>query len=279
MNRTGIVNALIGLLLTLALPRCANSQTMEYPLAVAAAADGSLYVADRNLPGIWKIQDGVPSVYFQASKTFRTPLNAVRCLAVDASGTLYAGDSSTREVYRFDASGKPQPLTTGGIGIPMAIALNSKGNLLVADLEQHKIFEVPSAGGKATEFAKVQAPRGLAIDGKDRVWVLSNSKQPLVRIDENRKTEVLIEEAMFEFTHQLVLDGEETAYFCDGYAKTLWKMKAGGKPEKMFVGEPLKNPVGLGLAGDQLLVADPHQKTIYTLPKSGATTLVDMVKK
>jgi hypothetical protein len=56
-------------------------------------------------------------------------------------------------------------------------------------------------------------------------------------------------------------------------------MKAGGKPEKMFVGEPLKNPVGLGLAGDQLLVADPHQKTIYTLPKSGATTLVDMVKK
>jgi len=279
MNRKGILSALVGFLVTLAIHDKVHSQGMEYPLAVAAASDGTLYVADRNLPGIWKIQDGVPTIYFQASKTFRTPMNAIRCLAIDSSGTLYAGDSSTREIYRFDASGKPQPLTAGGIGIPMAIAINSKGNLLVADLEQHKIFEVPSAGGKATEFAKVQAPRGIAIDGKDRVLVLSNSKQPLVRIDENRKTEVLVEEAMFEFTHQLVIDSDETVFFCDGYAKTIWKMANGGKPEKMFVGEPLKNPVSLCLTSDQILIADPHQKTIFALPKSGATTLVDMVKK
>lgn len=279
MNRRGILSALFGLLATVVLCRDVRSQTMEYPLAVVAAKNGTLFVADRNLPGIWKIQDGVPSIHFQASKTFRTPLNAVRCLAIDANGVLYAGDSATREVYRLDEAGKPQPLTSGGIGIPMAIAIDSKGNLLVADLEQHKIFEVPSAGGKATEFAKVQAPRGIAIDSQDRVWVLSNSKQPLVRIGQDRKTEILVNESMFEFTHQLVLDSEENAYFCDGYAKTIWKIPAGGKPEKMFVGEPLKNPVGLWLAGDQIWIADPHQKTIFMLPKSGEKTMIDTVKK
>ena len=233
---------------------------MEYPIAVAATADGTFYVADRNLPGVWKIQDGAATLFFQGSKKFRTPLNAIRCLATDKEGTLYAGDSATREVYRFDAEGKPQPLTSGGIGIPMALAFNSKGSLLVADLELHRIFEVPAAGGKAVEFAKVDAPRGLAVDSKDRVWVLSNSKKPLIRFDENRKSEVIVEGAMFEFTHQLVVDTDDTAYFCDGYAKALWKIVPNGKPEKIVVGEPLKNPVGLCLTSDRVLIADPHQK-------------------
>ncbi|MCA9069389.1 MAG: hypothetical protein KDA84_10720, partial [Planctomycetaceae bacterium] len=73
---------------------------MQYPLAVVGADKGPVYVADRKLPGIWKIADGKAEVYFQADKRFRTPLNAVRCLALDKQGVLLAGDSSTREVYR-----------------------------------------------------------------------------------------------------------------------------------------------------------------------------------
>ena len=59
-----------------------------YPLAVTAQADGVIYVADRNLPGVWKVVNGQKSIYFQGSKKFRTPLNAVRCLAIDHQGKL-----------------------------------------------------------------------------------------------------------------------------------------------------------------------------------------------
>ncbi|MFM7866081.1 MAG: hypothetical protein ACKPHU_17855, partial [Planctomycetaceae bacterium] len=45
----------------------------QYPLAVAARADGVVFVADRNLPGIWKVENGQKSIFFQASKKFRTP--------------------------------------------------------------------------------------------------------------------------------------------------------------------------------------------------------------
>ncbi|MCY2965441.1 MAG: hypothetical protein NT069_17705 [Planctomycetota bacterium] len=38
---------------------------MEYPLAVAAADNGPVYVADRNLPGVWKITDGKLELLFQ----------------------------------------------------------------------------------------------------------------------------------------------------------------------------------------------------------------------
>ncbi len=252
---------------------------MDYPLGVVAGPDNSIFVADRNLPGIWKIQNGQASIFFQASKKFRTPLNAVRCLAIDSNGKLLAGDSSTREVYRFDTSENPVPMTSGGIGIPTAIAIDSKGNLLVCDLELHCVFEVPAAGGRASEFVKVQAPRGIAVDSEDRVWVVSHSKEPLVRFAKDKTKEVLVSESVFQFAHQIVVDAKGDAYVSDGYAKSVWKIPSKGKPEKFFSGEPLINPVGLAKQGERLLIADPHQKMIYSLALLGEKVLIPELKK
>ena len=268
---------LLGCLLQLTSQQC-FSQGMEYPLAVVAGPDKTMYVADRNLPGIWKIQDGKASIYFQGSKKFRTPLNAVRCLAMDMDGKLLAGDSSTREIYRFDTPENPVPMTAAGIGIPTAIAIDSKGNLLVSDLELHCIFQVPSTGGVATEWVKVPAPRGIAIDAQDRVWVVSHSKEPLVRFATDKTKEVIVSEPLFQFAHQIVVDAKGDSYITDGYAKSVWKIPAEGKPEKFFSGEPLKNPVGLAKQGEKLLLADPHQKMIYSLPLLGEKTIQSELK-
>ena len=59
------------------------AQEMQYPLDVVEADKQTAYVADRNLPGVWKITDGKAEIFFKGSKKFRTPLNAVRCLAID----------------------------------------------------------------------------------------------------------------------------------------------------------------------------------------------------
>ncbi len=275
--RTWMLNGLVGCLLALGSERCFG-EGMDYPLAVVAGQDNSIYVADRNLPGIWKIQDGKASIYYQGSKKFRTPLNAVRCLAIDIDGKLLAGDSSTREVYRFDAPENPVPMTAGGIGIPTAIAIDSKGTLFVCDLELSCIFEIPAAGGKATEFVKVPAPRGIAIDAQDRVWVVSHSKEPLVRFGKDKAKEVIVGEPVFQFAHQVVVDLSGNCYLTDGYAKSIWKIQAQGKPEKFFSGEPLKNPVGLAMQGERLLIADPHQKTVYSLPLQGERSIQSELK-
>jgi hypothetical protein len=81
------------------------SAQMQYPLSAAADESGAIYVADRYLPGVWKIEDGKLATFFEGSKKYRTPLNAVRCVVLDRSGALIAGDTATREVYRFDPSG------------------------------------------------------------------------------------------------------------------------------------------------------------------------------
>ncbi|MCH8828995.1 MAG: NHL repeat-containing protein [Planctomycetes bacterium] len=253
----------------------AGAADFQYPIAIATAKDGTIYVADRNLPGIWKIVDGKATIFHQASKRFRTPLNAIRCLAIDSKGRLLAGDSATRDIYRFEKQGKPKPLTAGRIGIPMAIAADGKGMLFVADLEVGRIWKVPEAGGKPVEVAVLRGPRGVAVDKDANVWIVCTGQNPLRRISPGGKIEVVVAGRPFRFAHNVVLDTKGNAYVSDGYAKTIWKIPPKGKPEKWVSGLPMVNPVGLAWKGANLLVVDPRANAVFEIsPEAKLKTLI-----
>ena len=253
---------------------------LEYPLAIVAGNAGEVFLVDRNVPGVWKATDGTLELFFQGEKKFRTPLNAPRCIAVDAEGRILVGDTSTRQVYRFNAEGKPEALLTGlGIGMPMSIAINKAGEILVADLELHRIWKVPAAGGEAALFVEIAAPRGLCIDSQDRLWVVSHGKNQLVRVAPDGAIEPIVKERTFNFAHNVVVDAEFNAYVIDGYEKAIWKIPPEGKPEKLVEGEPFKNPVGLARRGDDLLVADPHAKAVFQVSKDGKVTRLELMPK
>ncbi|MBW3539902.1 MAG: hypothetical protein KY476_06505 [Planctomycetes bacterium] len=265
------------------LPLNAQGEEMQYPLSVAAAAEGPVYVADLNLPGIWKIEDGKPAIYFQGQKKFRTPLNAVRYVALDPEGRLLACDSATREVYRFDDEGQPKPLTGGRIGIPASLAFDTEGSIFVGDLELQRIWKVPAEGGEPQEFAVVTGARGLAFDAEGWLWVVSQGgEDQLLRISPDGKTiEPVAKGRPFEFPHHVVLDSEsKTAWVTDNYAKAVWKVPRGAAPEKWVSGEPFVRPVGLARRGEKLLVADPHAKAIFEIDAEGkVTTLTSALTK
>ena len=247
------------------------AEEMVYPLAAAVTPDGTVYVADLRLPGVWKVGDGKAEVYFRGQKTFRTPLNAVRCLAVAKDGRLLAGDSATRDVYVFDEAGKPQPLTGGKIGIPVAIAVNAAGDLFVSDLESARIWTVPAAGGEPKEFAVIAGCRGLAFDGAGRLWAAANTGEPVRRFAADGASETVVAEGPFQFPHQVAVLGE-TAYVTDNYAKAVWKIEAGKEPTPLAQGAPFVSPVGLAVRGGDLLVADPHAKRVFVVTLEGKVT-------
>jgi streptogramin lyase len=267
-RRARSIERLVFALVACNLPSAAHAlaEELQYPLAIATHGE-TIYLADRNLPGVWKADDGKLSVYFQASKKFRTPVNAPRCLAVDGEGRLYVGDSATRDVYRFDADGQPQPLTSGTIGIPMGIAVTADGDLLVSDLEVHRIWKVVLSGEKpATEkYADVAAPAGICLDRDQRLWVVSRGTNALYRVTPEKKVEVVVPGREFEFPHDVAIGADQAAFISDGYAKAIWRLPADGKPEKWFSGEPLVNPVGLAWKGDKLLVVDPRAKAVFQI--------------
>ncbi len=248
---------------------------LQYPLTAVASADGkSLFIADLNQTGVWKVSEGKLSMFFQASKKFRTPLNRVRCVGLDRNGKLLAGDSSTREVYRFDDAGHPQPLTNGGIGIPMDLVVDPDNNIFVTDLELKWIWKIPAAGGKAEKFAEVEAPRGITIDADKNLWVVNHGKNQLLRVTPDAKVEVVVEGRPWGFPHEVELDKEKTAFVTDGYGKCVWKVPLGGKPEKLVSGEPLVNPVGLAWQGETLLVIDPRAKGVFAIDSKGKLAAV-----
>lgn len=250
----------------------------NYPLAVTSNSAGVVFVADRNLPGIWKVENGQKSLYFQASKKFRTPLNAVRCLAIDHQGKLLAGDSGTREVYRFDDAGQPQPLTKGWIGIPMAIVVAPDGTIYTADLELHRIWKMPAEGSEMpTEFAVINSPRGMTLDPEGNLWVLSTSSKDgqIQKITPDGKAEPLVKDHPFNLPHNIVRMDDGSFFVTDNYEHAVWKVAPDGTPEKFVSGPPLDRPVGLCRSGERLLIADPHIRTIFALaPDKTLTVLV-----
>lgn len=253
----------------------ADDESFQYPLAVAAHGK-TIYVVDRNLPGVWKVDDGKPSVYYRGEKKLRTPLNAPWCVAVDAEGRVLVGDSATREVYRIE-EGKLKPLTNGSIGIPLGIAIDRDGNLLVSDLELNRIVKVTLAGDDAPDvekYADVPAPSGLFLDAEDRLWVVSRRDDTLLRVSADRKVEVIVAGRALQFPHAVVLDRDGHPYLSDGYGKAIWKVDGEGNATKWVSGEPLVNPVGMAWQGDKLLVADPRAKALFQIDLEGKISAI-----
>lgn len=235
-----------------------------YPLDTVVDKDGTAYVVDRNLPGVWRRKDDQVEVFVRGSKRYREPLNAARSIAIDQSGKILVGDSSTREIYRIDDDGKPQPLTGGAIGIPMDIAVRADGTLMVADLETRALIRVSADGKEVKQVAKVN-PRGVFVDGQDRVWVVSQDAQQLQIVSDDGKSKAVVDKKTFDFPHQVVVNSRGEAFVSDGYKKAIWKVVEGSAPEVVVSGPPLDNPVGLALVDDEVVITDPRARQVFRL--------------
>ncbi len=256
------------LLLPVAHPQV-KAEPFQYPIDAVATEDGTVYVADLNLPGIWRVRDGQAEVFVQGSPQFRTPLNRIRCLAIGADGLLLAGDSATREIYRVSTEGELTPLTGGKVGIPMCLAVDSAGRIYVSDLELQRIWRIPAEGGEPEEFAALAAVRGLAFDDEGILWAARGLAPCLVKFDADGQPVPVLKDSTFAFTNQLAIGRDGMAYVADGYGRTIWRVTAGGEATPWVQGEPLVNPVGLAWKGEDLLVTDPRANALFLINGEG----------
>lgn len=245
---------------------------LQYPIDVAVGGD-QVYVVDRKLPGLFRIdKDGKLSEVFKASKKFRTPLNAARCVIVAPDGQVIVGDSSTRQLYKMGGA-KPEAILTNkiGIGVPYAMVFDKAGNLFVADLEPPgRIFKIPAGKTEPEPFATQPGVRGLAIDENGNLIAVTGLADALLKFTPDGKKSVILGGRPFRFPNSVAVKGTDI-FVCDSYKKCVWKIDQAGNATE-FCSSGISYPGGIAVQGDNLLVTDAKAAKIFSISQDGKAT-------
>ena len=190
----------------------ATSAQLSLPLGIAVDTASNIYIADVNSFRIRKVtSDGVISTVAgfstagysgdggsPTSARFSSP----RAVAMDAAGNLYIADAGNARIRKVTPngvvstvagngtpgfSGDGGPATSAQLQFPWGVAVDSAGNLYIADSANNRIRKVTPGGtistiagtgpngfsgdGGPAILARFRTPRGLALDGRGNLYI------------------------------------------------------------------------------------------------------------
>lgn len=163
------------------------------PFGIAAASDGTVYVADgAGAHLIYRIQpDRAPAVFAgstegfadgpAASARFSTPSG----LALDVHGNLFVADTGNDAIRRIAPDGTVSTIAgpAAGLNGPVGVAVHSDGRIIVADTYNDRIVAIGAAGGitpiagsgrrgyEDGAAASFDTPCGVAVDASGTIYV------------------------------------------------------------------------------------------------------------
>ena len=176
------------------------------PVAVTVDLAGNLYVADSSYQNIRKLSAPVVVSTFAGSGTatyldgqgVAAGFKYSNGVAVDSAGNMYVGDSSNHRIRKITAAGLVSTFagsgtatfldgtgTNAGFNLPYGVAVDSSGNVYVADANNQRIRKITASGvvttmagsGTSTYLdgsgtnAGFNTPRGVAVDTSGNVYV------------------------------------------------------------------------------------------------------------
>jgi uncharacterized protein (TIGR03437 family) len=188
----------------------ATSATFRNPCAIALDSSGAIYVADADNHAVRKISgSNISSLAGNGSSGFSGDnaaakdalLNVPLGMAIDSSGNLYFADALNNRIRKIAADGKVSTVAGGAAGYmgdggaavearlaaPRDVALDSGGNLYIADTFNHRIRKIApdgtittvaggagrgfqGDGGKAID-AMLNYPQGVAVDAGGNIFI------------------------------------------------------------------------------------------------------------
>jgi sugar lactone lactonase YvrE len=202
-------------------PGPATSSPLSLPSGVAVDAQGDVYIADSDNSDVEKVTpSGTLSVLVgNGNPGFPTPgpassseLFGPQGIAVDSSGNLYIADIQATEVVKVSSTGTlsilagnssggapptPGPASASSLGQPWGIAVDSAGNVYVADYSNQVIEKITPSGtlsifagtgtagaptpGPATA-SDLDYPTGLAVDSHGNLYVADSVNSMIEKI-------------------------------------------------------------------------------------------------
>ncbi len=197
--------------------------SLSFPVGVAVDAAGNLYIADTFNARVLKVTpDGTSSTVAGNGLTgfsgdggpaTNASLNFPSGIAVDAAGNLYVADYFNRRVRKvgpdgvitslagnglFKYAGDNGPAASAALNVPSAVAVDSAGNLYIADRDNQRVRKVGPdgtivtlAGNGAAGFsgdggpagsASLNTPVGVAADARGNIYVADRNNRRIRKV-------------------------------------------------------------------------------------------------
>lgn len=286
----------------------AVSAGLNYPMGVAADPQGNIFIADTYNHTVRKV--GADRLMVTAVGTSeggigpdslpptQTQLRGPQGVCFDRQGTLFVVDTSNHRVLRVTSAalaesvagnGSPGDAGDGGparaaeLNQPSACAMDSFGNLFLADTLNHRIRKVTPAGviatvagtgdagfsgdeGPAAE-ARIRTPRGIVVDDSGDIYLADTGNHRIRQVTPDGVIHTIAGQgaagflgdggpaaaALLDSPGGLFLDGSGALYFADTGNDRVRRLE----PGSAAMSGPVTNPLALSAANAASLRPGP----------------------
>ena len=199
----------------------ATNAQLNDPLGVAVDSAGNLYIADTNNYRIRKVTNGVittvagngtPDFSGDNGPATSAQLNSPLGVAVDSAGDLYVADRDNNRIRKISNgvistvagngtpgfSGDNGPATSAQLNDPYGVAVDSTGNLYIADSLNNRIRKVSNGvittvagngtqgfsgdNGPATSAQLYGPPSGVAVDSAGNLYIADSNNERIRKV-------------------------------------------------------------------------------------------------
>ena len=202
----------------------ATAAELNQPSSVAVDSAGNIYIADSYNNRIRKVDTsgGITTVAGNGTFGFSgdggpataAELNQPSSVAVDSAGNIYIADSYNNRIRKVDTSGgittvagngtfgfsgDGGPATAAELNQPSSVAVDSAGNIYIADSANNRIRKVDTSGGITTvagngtfgfsgdggpaTAAELNQPEGMAVDSAGNIYIADYYNNRIRKVD------------------------------------------------------------------------------------------------
>jgi uncharacterized protein (TIGR03437 family) len=304
----------------------ATSAQLDFPFRVAVDSKGNFYIADYLTNVVREVSGGIittiagtGSFGFQGDNGpgIQAFISDVHGLAVDSGLNVYIADTHNSRIRQVTPAGNIYtvagngtvgyagdggPATSAELTLPSSVAVDSSGNIYIADYGSSTVRKVDSKGkistfagtgvwgntgdGGPAGKATLAAPYSIAIDPAGNLYISDLGNTSIRKITADGTIQTVVSNIS---ANSIAVDGAGSIYFADYATATVQKILSNGtqfviagtgKPGFSGDGGPgtsaqLNQPYGIALDGSgNVYVADSGNQAIRLLTPIGSSISV-----